>query len=42
MAAQAGEHAVTEREIFEQFGDAYQAVLTPARPVFKALFGHDV
>ncbi len=41
LKAQAAEYAVTKREIFEDFGDAYEEDLKLARLALKALFGRD-
>ncbi len=41
LKAQAAEYAVTKREIFEDFGDAYEEYLKSARLALKALFGRD-
>lgn len=42
LAEQAGELEMTQREIFEEFGKAYEPMLRGAKPMLSALFGHDV
>ncbi len=42
LAAQADEYPVTKRELFEDFGPAYEGRLKPARAALEALFGHDI
>lgn len=42
LEEQAAERAMTEREIFEEFGKAYADMLKPARQGLQALFGHEV
>lgn len=42
LEAQDAEYPVTRRELFEEFGDAYEERLKPARAALKALFGHEV
>ena len=42
LASQAIELPVTEREIFEEFGKAYEPMLKQSRVGLQALFGHEV
>jgi glutathione S-transferase len=42
LASQATEQAVTEREIFEEFGKAYEPMLKQGRAGLAAMFGHEV
>lgn len=42
LASQADERPVTEREIFEEFGKAYEPMLKQSRIGLSALFGHEV
>jgi hypothetical protein len=42
LQAQVDEYALTRRELFEEFGKAYEQILMPARAALKALFGHEV
>ena len=42
LEAQDAEFPVTERELFGEFGDAYQERLKPAKAALQALFGHEV
>ncbi len=42
LQAQADEYALTRRELFEEFGVAYEQILVPARAALQALFGHEV
>jgi hypothetical protein len=42
LEAQAGEFSLTKREIFEEFGKAYEPMLQPAKAALQAFFGHEV
>jgi glutathione S-transferase len=42
LEAQDAEFRMTERELFGEFGDAYQEKLKPAKAALQALFGHEV
>lgn len=42
LLAQAKEYDLTKREIFEEFGKAFEDILAPARVALEALFGHAV
>jgi hypothetical protein len=41
LASQAIERPLTEREIFEEFGKAYEPMLKQSRIGLQALFGHE-
>ena len=42
LKAQEGEYPVTKRELFEEFGRAYEERLKPAKAALQAMFGHEV
>ncbi len=42
LEAQEGEYPVTKRELFEEFGRAYEEMLKPAKAALQAMFGHEV
>ena len=42
LEAQAGELPLTRRELFEDFGEAYEEMLKPAKAALQALFGHEI
>jgi glutathione S-transferase len=42
LAAQAQEFPVTQKELFRDFGPAYDNMLKPMRVALRAMFGHDV
>ena len=42
LEAQATEYPVTRRELFEEFGKAYEEMLQPAKAALQAFFGHEV
>ena len=42
LAEQRAEMAMSEREIFEEFGKAYAPMLEQGKPILSALFGHEV
>ncbi|NIW09242.1 MAG: hypothetical protein GWN33_01005 [Gammaproteobacteria bacterium] len=42
LEAQANELPLTEREIFEEFGNAYEDLLEKGKGTLEAMFGHEV
>ena len=42
LEAQAQELSLTKRELFEEFGKAYEEMLKPAKVGLRVLFGHEV
>ena len=42
IEAQEGEYPITKRELFEEFGKAYEERLKPGKAVLQAMFGHEV
>ena len=42
LEAQASEYPLTKRELFEEFGKAYEERLKPGKGALEAMFGHEV
>ncbi len=42
LEAQANELPLTKREIFEEFGDAYEELLKEGKGALQAMFGHEI
>ena len=42
LEAQANELALTERELFEEFGKAYEGMMSEGKVALQAMFGHEV
>ena len=42
LEAQEREYPVTKRELFEEFGEAYEEMLKPGKAALQAMFGHEV
>ena len=42
LDAQEGEYPITKRELFEEFGEAYEEIPKPGKAALQAMFGHEV